>query len=358
MESARKLFVAAVLAAALYLISPLLLPVAMGGVLAILLVPWLEKLEKRRFKPSLAASLLSLGVTLVIVLPAVLLVILGARMTLDQVRILRDVPHLPPGVSTGVFEKLLEVPALKPLVDLITGYFPVESQEIARTLSDVAQGIAIRVAGALGDFLTQLPSYALGMVIMLVANYFFLVDGKKLVTFVRANSFFTTEQTERLLRAFVGSCRSVILASIVSGFAQSALFAIAALVVGRSQVPLIGFAIFFASFVPLIGSAPVTLGVALHQFFTVGHPSGIVLLAVAALVGVIDNVIRAAVMRGSANLHPLLGFIAVFGGLQVMGFAGVFLGPILASLAMAMIDVLTVPTRPASPAGSGPRGTG
>ncbi len=345
MNVERKVFAFLLLGGALLLLSPLLLPVAMGAVLAVLLLPWLKRLEKRRLSTGASAALLSVGTLLVLVIPAILLVILGARMGLEQLQVLKSLPHAAPGTGPGPFEKLLEVPFFKPLVELITSYFPVESQEIARTLGEVAQGVGVKMAAVLGEFLTQLPSYALGMVVMIVATYFFLVDGRRLARFIREHSFYTAAQTEMLSKAFVGSCRSVILASVASGFAQSLLFSLACLVVGRSNVPLIGFAIFFASFVPLVGSAPVTFGVALHQLLGVGKPTGIALLVVAAVVAVVDNLVRPAVMRGASNLHPLLGFVAVFGGLQLMGFAGVFLGPILMAVAVTMIEVLTLRTR-------------
>jgi predicted PurR-regulated permease PerM len=38
-------------------------------------------------------------------------------------------------------------------------------------------------------------------------------------------------------------------------------------------------------------------------------------------------------------MHPLIALLAVFGGLEVFGFAGVFLGPVVAACALWALDV-------------------
>jgi predicted PurR-regulated permease PerM len=167
-----------------------------------------------------------------------------------------------------------------------------------------------------------------------------MVDGRKLVNFLRRNSFFQEDQTEQLLSTLAGMCRSVILAAVASGLAQSLLEAIACVVTGTPNVALIGALVFLGSFVPLIGSAPVTIFVAVQQLLIGRTGAGIALAIAALLVGLVDNVVRPWVIRGSANLHPLLAFVAAFGGLQMLGFSGVFLGPIIAGFAVVLIRVL------------------
>ena len=84
-----------------------------------------------------------------------------------------------------------------------------------------------------------------------------------------------------------------------------------------------------------------TLGVAAQQLITGHSVKGIVLLVAALVVIGLDNVIRPWFLRGSANLHPLLAFIATLGGLQMLGFVGVFIGPIIAALFLLVLDITT-----------------
>lgn len=343
----RILFSFAILALTLYICSPLLLPVAMGAVFAVLFHPVLRKLEQRRFSTGRAAAFLSIAITLVILIPAIFLIVLGAKAGIEQLRILQASPKgaLSGGVDgASPFEALLQVPFFHRLTDYANNTLKVETAEILIALEDGAKSLALRIADVLGGFLTQIPAYLMGLVVMVVSVYFFLVDGHRVAAFVRRNSFFNELQTEALIHSFAGTCRSVILATVASGGAQAGLYALSVLISGRSDTVMIGLLVFLCSFVPLIGSAPVTFGVALHWLFTGHQAGGIFLIVMAVVVALVDNFIRPAILKGSGGLHPLLAFLAVFGGLQTLGFAGVFLGPIVAALAVASIQHLAKPT--------------
>jgi predicted PurR-regulated permease PerM len=83
----------------------------------------------------------------------------------------------------------------------------------------------------------------------------------------------------------------------------------------------------------------VTIGATIYLFAT-GHPvSGIVMGASGVLIGLSDNILRPWVQGSQDNMHPLIALLAVFGGLAVFGFAGVFLGPVVAACALWALDV-------------------
>ncbi len=265
---------------------------------------------------------------------------MGAKTGLQQLKTLRDAP-IPQGATGNVYDSLVHTPAIHSLIESIARWFPIEVDEIVTTAGEAARGIVARILEFFGDIVTRLPAMAMGLVIMVLSIYFFLADSRRLILYIRTHSVFDPIQTEVLIKNFVGMCRSVVLATVISGLAQSFLFSLACVAVGRDDVPLIGFLVFLASFIPLLGSAPVTFGVAIHELLLQDHKTiGIILLVVAGLVSIIDNFIRPVVLKGSANLHPLLAFIAAFGGLQVLGFSGVFLGPIIAGLFVVTLDNL------------------
>jgi predicted PurR-regulated permease PerM len=53
----------------------------------------------------------------------------------------------------------------------------------------------------------------------------------------------------------------------------------------------------------------------------------------------LDNVVRAWVLKTDTKLHPLLAFVSVLGGIQTLGLWGVFVGPIVASCLYALIRI-------------------
>lgn len=326
----------------LYVASGLLVPIVMGAVLAVLFFPWFLRLERRKVPPSVAAGGLTLGIALVLLLPAGLLTFLVAKTGVEQLRHLKDVKDAPHPAAGGDFmESVLRNPWVSDVLGFVTTWTPVQTDEIVGALRDLARGVGVKLADLLGDLVSYLPSGAMALAIVVISIYFFLVDGRRLNAFVRKNSVFSPSQTERLIRSFAMMCRSVILATVASGAAQSVLLMLLLVITGTPNVLLVGFLVFITSFLPLIGALPVTLGVTLHQFILGNTTAGIVLAVGLVLVSLIDNIVRPAVLKGAGNLHPLLAFVAAFGGLQTIGFAGVFLGPVIAGLFVVALEIVT-----------------
>ena len=68
----------------------------------------------------------------------------------------------------------------------------------------------------------------------------------------------------------------------------------------------------------------------------------------AAVVSVIDNVIKPMVLHGRSNLHPLLALLSILGGVKALGPIGIFVGPMVVTFLYVLlvmmqkeIDVLT-----------------
>ena len=52
-----------------------------------------------------------------------------------------------------------------------------------------------------------------------------------------------------------------------------------------------------------------------------------------------DNVIKPMLLRGSARIHPLLGFLSIIGGVLAFGVFGFLIGPVVLSLVLSAIRI-------------------
>ena len=339
-----KLFVLAATVLFLYIAYPLIFPLAMGAVLAVLVHPMYRKLEKKM--PVFAASwLLTLGVTLLFLIPFTLLIFFIAKTGFQQVQAWRDLPRS----GGGLMESLMGMPAVHDFIERSSRWFPIERQDLLDSIGDLVRTTGLKLADIMAGVMTKLPATFMAMAVIVVSIYFFLVEGKRLVELAKRGSVFSPAQTDHLLKWTGGVCRSVILASLVSGLAQASVEVLFLLILSIPNVALIAGLVFVASFVPLVGSAPVTLIVALQVLLSGRAEAGVALLFAALVIIILDNLIRPLFLKGSANLHPLLGFVAAFGGLQTIGMLGVFLGPIVAAVFVATWQILLVDkTVPAS----------
>jgi predicted PurR-regulated permease PerM len=78
---------------------------------------------------------------------------------------------------------------------------------------------------------------------------------------------------------------------------------------------------------------------------------GLVLLGFGAfVVGTVDNVLRPLLSREGLHFHPLLIFLALFGGIASFGASGLYLGPLIVALFVALARIYEREVAPAATA--------
>jgi predicted PurR-regulated permease PerM len=95
-----------------------------------------------------------------------------------------------------------------------------------------------------------------------------------------------------------------------------------------------------AATVPLLGS-PLGWVPAVVYLFLQGRegPAIGLLLYCLVIVSGSDNVVKPLLLRGSANIHPLLGFLSILGGVLAFGLPGFLIGPVVLSLVLSAIRI-------------------
>lgn len=128
---------------------------------------------------------------------------------------------------------------------------------------------------------------------------------------------------------------------VAVGAAQGSLTALAFWVLGIDSPILWGLVTAFFSLVPVIGSATVWVPAAVILLFSGHLIKGIILLAWGAgVVGLADNIIRPLIISESVRLHTIYIFFALLGGIQAFGVMGLFLGPVILSVTLALLGML------------------
>jgi predicted PurR-regulated permease PerM len=95
-----------------------------------------------------------------------------------------------------------------------------------------------------------------------------------------------------------------------------------------------------AALLPLGLTSLVWLPLAIVSMGTGHVPAGIFLVGWGVFaVGGVDSILRPKLCGARMALHPLLVFLSMFGGAAAFGLAGLMLGPLAASLLMAMLRI-------------------
>jgi predicted PurR-regulated permease PerM len=329
------------LALVLWLNLTFLKPLLMGAIIATVLHPmigWFDRTKVTKKIPHVwRAGAITLGFFLLILIPLGLLLFAGVQAVISKIQNL-DLSDLSSKALGSTFINNL---GLSGLMNRIYNFLPISQDQTQMYLT---KGLA--AAGAWGgatlqDLVTSLPGVAFSNFVLLLTLFFLLVDGPRAVQFLRHNSIFNQEQTNKLIATTRALCDSVIVATIISGAAQASIVALFCFFTGTHGILLFTFLTFVSSFFPVIGTTPVVLFIALQAFVGGETIHGIVWLIASPIVGTVDNIVRPYVLKGGAELHPLIGFVAAFGALDMIGFYGLFIGPIVAGLFFALLPMVT-----------------
>jgi predicted PurR-regulated permease PerM len=212
----------------------------------------------------------------------------------------------------------------------ITGRIVAAAGEIAASVAD----IGARIAKASFRIL-------LGGIFAVMATHFVLLHWDATTARIEALLPLETRHTRALLEEFQRAGRSVLLGTIFTGLAQGLLAGVGYWLTGVPQAAFFGALTAVASLVPAVGTALVWVPAGLYLILT-GHPTaGVAELIYGALVVVFvsDYVIRPNLVRDAHGTPALLTFVALFGGLEVMGLAGLIVGPVVMSVALAMLRI-------------------
>ena len=304
------LLVLTILALALLalIIQPFAAALFIAAVIAGAISPWYERLAARlKGRRQIAAGLTSAGILLIVVLPLASISVVLANEVAAGANYVRNTLR-----SEGVQGLVNDLPRpLRALAQKVMSRLPQDQGD----LQDLTQKQSGRAAAAVGGVLTATWEVVIQLVMMLIAFFFFLVDGPQLVDWFEDVMPLGRGQTRRLL----GEFRQVSVAVIVSSVATAAIQAAVALV-------------------PAVGAGSVVLAAAVIMYLG-GHSYAALFLVLWGIlaVGLIDNVVKPYLIRGGIELHGAVVFFALLGGLAYFGPVGLVAGPLVVSFFLAVI---------------------
>lgn len=180
-----------------------------------------------------------------------------------------------------------------------------------------------------------------GFFVMAIALYYFLADGPEIVATLMRLSPLDDEYEQQLIAQFDSLTRAVVLATLLSALAQGALAGMGYFAAGVGSVALLTVGTALMAMVPFVGATIVWLPVCLYVYFYEGRHTAGIALAIYSIVVVssIDNVIKPLVLKGGANLHPLLALLSVMGGVGALGPIGLFVGPMVVAFLQTLLTM-------------------
>jgi len=345
---------------ALSLLAPVIWPLAVAGVLAYLLDPvvdWLERRGVPRTRAILLVFFVAAGLFLAVLASIVPRVVVETKELADKVpeytqsiqRWAKDALNNPPPLIKQFFPFLL--PKTQPHdattpTNLTNPTPPIDEKTIASVSDVLATALPSVGYWIIAQFTKALSLFGIfaGLALIPVYAFYFLLEKRAIMdnwtTYLPLRdsklkdelAFALGEVNDQMIAFFRGQ--------VLVAMCDAVLYTIGFLSIGLNYAFLLGFVAVFLTMIPFIGAFVVVASALVLSFVQYGdllHP--MLVLAVFGIVqGLEGFVIQPKIMGDRMRLHPLAIIIAVMAGTTLLGglLGGILAIPLAAALRVLM----------------------
>lgn len=330
----KRLLVAAVLVGILLLtymvLQPFLVPIIWAAILAYVTWPLhirICRLIRRR--QTLAALVTTLLVALLIVVPIVWLLF---TMQIETMRAYREVQGLL-ATKPELPQVLRELPVVGPWLVERWAALVSDPASLKLSLQQWMSSSANEVSGVVGGVGRNVAK----LFIALFAMFFFLRDGARFFSQLRSVlEGMLGPRVRDYFKAVGDTTQAVVYALVLAALAQGVVAGIGYAFAGLSAPIFLGALTAMVALIPF-ATPLVWVSLSIWLIVTGNVGAGVFLLIWgAALVSSVDNVVRPLVISSATTMPFVLVVFGVLGGVIAFGLVGLFIGPVVLAVSLAL----------------------
>lgn len=330
----RRMIVAGLLAGLLLLafqvLQPFVVPVIWAVILAYVTWPAHERLVRLfRGQRGPAALVMTLILATLIVAPIVWLVVLVQTEVVDAYREITVL--LSRGLQLPDF--VLELPLVG---DLLRDWLARITANPDELLVEI-RAFLDRSSGEFGGFIGGVGRNIVKLVIAILSLYFMLRDGHVLAAQIsRGLHQFLGNRVDHYIVAIGDTVKAVVYGLLLAALAQGTLAGVGYWFAGLEAPVFLAALTFLVALIPFV--VPFMWGGASLWLLVNGETGAAIGLFVwgATAVSWIDNIVRPLVISGATQIPFLLVMFGVLGGLTAFGLVGLFIGPVILAVLIAV----------------------
>ncbi len=221
----------------------------------------------------------------------------------------------------------------------------IEREDLIAAAKTAASSIAKVLPGLVVSASQSVVSLIAYMFFVLFAMFFFFRDGAAMVGYFRKISPLEDKYEDRIVRSFTSIAQATVLGTLLVALAQGALGAVALKICGVEAWLLLGILMVLFSIIP-IGSWIILVPVGIIEILLGDIWQGLFLIGISLPISLVDNILRPMLVGKKAGLHSLLVFISTVGGIFMFGMMGFIVGPVIAALLVAILEIYGEEFRP------------
>ncbi len=321
------------------ILSPFLSSIVWAILLAMVFYPLFKKLQRLlKKKEFLSAPIMTLLVLIIIVLPFTLLMVSLASEVVDVYHRVEEM--IKTGQLQAYLERMKELPILKWILATLGQYIDLSQTDPLPLLLKNLKQISTFIFNQTTTLLKGFSTFIAGFFFTLLSLYYLFKDGNRFFKGLKEIIPLPSKERDLLIQRFKDMIYATLYGGILIALIQGLLGGLSFWILGLPSPIFWGTAMALLSFIPIGGTALIWAPAAFLLLIGGAILKGLILLGVGVFViSLVDNLLRPFFISSRTNIHPLLLFFAVLGGIQAFGLIGLVAGPLVATLFLTMIEI-------------------
>ncbi len=308
-----------------YLFRPFLVEIVIAGILASVFFSFYEKFTKFLWnKKALAALIMCVLLFLFIITPTITLIGYGATQAPMAFREVNNFITQSDFFQSDFFESF----------ELISGV----EISIKELLFDASKNISEWLVSATTIFLKGTTNFIVSLLIIFLMMFFFFINGRKIVAQLIYWSPLPNKYDMQIVEKFKKISYNTVFSLFVAAIVQGTLSALGLLVIGWPFILTFMISAVLSIIPYMLGLffIPIIIYLVLD-----GQVWQAIFITIWNLIIVVnlDELVRAYIIKGKSEINMIFMVFALLGGISLFGFWGIFIGPIILALAVAILQI-------------------
>ena len=320
-----------------WLLSPFFSIIVLGGVITGVSYPLYRKLASHaRISPGAASLVTCLLILLTLFVPIVFFVGILAQEANELIQLARG-----PALSSFIHAHFTNSALLDHINPLLANFdIVITGEELNRTLSDIGRVVGLFLYDQARAIATNTLAFVASFFLMLLVVYFLLIDGPRLVRFLVDLSPLPEEQNSQLVGKFKDIAGAILVGNGLCGLIQGVAGGLVFWLFGLPSAILWGVIMALLAFLPIIGIGAVFLPTVVFLFLKGRIGASIFFLVFYLLLsGLVEYLLKPKMVGKRVQIHTLVVFLSIIGGLQLFGILGIIYGPLIATAFLTLTDI-------------------
>ena len=205
-----------------------------------------------------------------------------------------------------------------------------EPQALGKSLSSGLRASGLYLFNQASAWATNVMLFVFDFMIMIITIYFLLIDKDRLLSYILRLSPLPDDQERRLIHKFREIAGAVIIGNGICSVIQGVLGGLSFIVFDLGSPVIWGVVMMILAFLPIFGIGLVLIPAGLCMMFNGHVAAGVVMLFFyASLSFSVEYLLKPKLVGRKAQIHTLLVFLGILGGLSVFGVLGIIYGPLI-----------------------------